>query len=89
MCTHSFTTEYDPAPNVFPVLYLHGCTWACADRGCGEAIVGAQKRERGGRGGPEFERAGPKGYASVPGWKNEIRRDGIEMYVVWRLSNDC
>lgn len=27
MCTHSFTTEYEPAPNVLPTLYRHGCIW--------------------------------------------------------------
>lgn len=42
MCTHSFTTEYDPAPKVFPVLYLHG--WTCAVGGFGAAIVVVVRR---------------------------------------------
>ena len=32
-CTHSLTTEYEPAPSVFPTLYRHGWTlgfcWLC------------------------------------------------------------
>lgn len=33
MCTHSLTTEYDPAPSVLPTLYLQGCTVPCV-AGC-------------------------------------------------------
>lgn len=38
MCTHSFTTEYDPAPSVLPVLYRHGCICGCGGRPLEAAI---------------------------------------------------
>lgn len=43
MCTHSFTTEYEPAPSVFPVLYRHGWTFGFWPLGGCAAIANKTK----------------------------------------------